>query len=602
MSTAAVIPSFIGRGAAANTGRFFSLPKFRMHAFVFATIMLLTGGAGILIQYVLSVVYAYLLGGTIEQFITTLAVMLLGMGVGLILVKRITLLCEAFVAAELLLAFFAASAAVGTQWLFVVGGDDFVWMKVIQMLIMGMLIGIEIPLVMEINKQYTESLGQNMAETWAYDYFGGFLFSLGWLWALYLSVPVTYLSLAVGACNLTVAVIALCFFWRRGLLKRRTHGLLLAFGSVLMAVVLMIGLAKSDVWAGMLMQKMYENPIVFQTTTKYQNIVITEGEHPTLPAGSNTEVFINGNKQLSSVDEKRYHEPLVHPAMNAAARRDHVLVLGGGDGMAVREILKYPDVKDITLVDLDPEMIRLARDNPILRELNGDAFHKARVHSSASPGVTDTRKQREVLVETGEHHVVCGQNQLGNADCATEPVTESVATVDVFTVDADKFIGEQSRLFDVVIIDLPDPNSPELAKLYSLEFYQKVLRAMSPDGVVVVQATSPYHAKETFLCVMRTMAAAGLGVVPYHVNVPSFGDWGWVIGSPSLPTQGLYDRLVAIEFPAPLASVLDELDENVLRASLVFNKGELNTHNTAISTVMDPIVYRYYEYYGWKVE
>lgn len=601
MTVAVPVPS-PGRGASATVGRSFSLPRIRIHALVFATIMLLTGGAGILIQNVLSVVYTYLLGGSIEQFTTTLAVMLLGMGVGVILEKRITLLGEAFVAAELLLAFLGASATVGTQWLFVVTGDDFVWVKFVQMMIMGMLIGIEIPLVMRINERYTRSLGQNMAETWAYDYFGGFLLSLGWLWALHQSVPVTQIGTAVGACNLAVAVIALCFFWQHGLLKRRVYGLLLAVGSILMGIALVIGANNSGAWAAMLTQKMYEDPVVFQTTTKYQNIVVTESEHPTLPAGKKHELFLNGNKQFSSVDERRYHEPLVHPAMNAAAKRDHVLVLGGGDGMAVREILKYPDVQDITLVDLDPGMIRLAQDNPILRELNEDAFRNARVHASASPGVTDTGQHREVLVETGEDRVACQPNEVGSVDCVSEPVTESVATVDVFTVDADKFIGKQGNLFDVVVIDLPDPNSVELAKLYSLEFYQKVKQAMSPDGIVVVQAASPYHAKEAYLCIMRTMAAAGLGVVPYHVNVPSFGDWGWVIGSPSLLAKGLYDRLTNIEFPNHLRDKLHELDENVLRASLVFNKGDLETQDTAISRVMDPVIYQYYEYYGWKVE
>jgi spermidine synthase len=148
-------------------------------------------------------------------------------------------------------------------------------------------------------------------------------------------------------------------------------------------------------------------------------------------------------------------------------------------------------------------------------------------------------------------------------------------------------------------VDLPDPNSIELAKLYSLEFYNKIKRNMSPDGIVVVQSTSPYHAKETYLCIMRTMADAGLGVVPYHENVPSFGDWGWIIGSPSMTSNALANRAQSLDsFPVDTLAV----DNSVFHRSLIFNKGALTSTNNEISTLLRPTVFNYYTYEAWKTD
>lgn len=596
------VPSFLERGATASRP---SQPSamLAIRAYFTLTVMLITGATGAQIQIVYSRVYTYLIGNSIEQFNVTIGVMLGAMGIGLFVQKLLLdALCEIFVVNELLLALLAGFAAIGTQWLFAVTGDDFAWMKLVQIFVAGFLIGMEIPLLMRINERFAKSLGHNMAETWSWDYIGGALGIFLGIFALRHDISVTDTSIYVGLGNLAVAVIALVFFWQSGLLKWRLSGLVLLVISIGVAVALVFSLINADSWSKAITQKLYENPIVTQEHTKYQEIVITKEETPGDPANPNIELFLNGNKQFSSIDEKIYHEHLVHPAMNAAAKRRHVLILGGGDGMALREVLKYPEVQDVTLVDLDPKMIELATKDPDLSDLNKGAFKDARVNPKGGRGVTDTGKTQEVMVETGTSSVTCEPNLKGGADCATKPELESVGTVDVFTVDADQFIGNSDKLYDVVIVDLPDPNSPELTKLYSMEFYQKVKRSLSPDGIVVVQATSPYHAREAYLCILRTMAAAGLGVVPYHANVPSFGDWGWVMGSPSLSSQALYDRVSSIEFPSSIRAKLKELDENVMRASLVFNKGELHSPYTAVSTVMNPVILKLYVDDGWKVE
>ena len=186
------------------------------------------------------------------------------------------------------------------------------------------------------------------------------------------------------------------------------------------------------------------------------------------------------NQQFSSYDEERYHEPLVHPALALAGNRAEVLILGGGDGLAVREVLKYSQVKAVTLVDLDPEMTTLAATHPVFLQLKGQAFADPRV---------------------------------------------SVVNADAFS-----FLQDTSHLFDVIIIDLPDPNSVELARLYSLNFYRLCKKHLKRGGTLVTQATSPFFSRQAFVCIQKTMAEAGFSVLPYHNHVPTLGEWGFVLG------------------------------------------------------------------------
>lgn len=556
---------------------------------ILAFVMLATGAAGLVYEYVLSTVNTYLVGNSIEQFSITIGIMFLMMGVGGFMQKYMRHgLVETFVLAELLLVLLGGFSPIAMQWVFSTMQADFPWIKMVYVCCIGLLIGIEIPLVMRINERFTTSLGSNIAGTWAWDYVGGALGVAVWIAMLRLYVPITHISFFVAGCNLAVAIVALWFFWRRGLLQWKFSGIGAALVSVLVVVMTVAGFANVDTWSKVLSQKLYEDPIVFQEQTKYQNIVMTETPDLDSANGKTYELFLNGNKQFNSKDEKIYHELLVHPAMNLAARHERVLVLGGGDGMALREIVKYPDVKEVTLVDLDPGMIELARTNPLVTQLNGNSFADARVHSSMPAGIHDTGEQRDVRVDTGANDPSDGS-----------PVTESIGKVDIFTIDADLFVSAQTGPWDVVIVDLPDPNSIELSKLYSEEFYSKIKHNMSPDGIVVVQSTSPYHAKETYLCIMRTMAAAGLGVVPYHENVPSFGDWGWLIGSPGFSGDALRERAGTLgSFPVETRAV----DHNVFHRALIFNKDALVSGSTEISTLLRPTVFNYYTYEAWKTD
>jgi spermidine synthase len=218
----------------------------------------------------------------------------------------------------------------------------------------------------------------------------------------------------------------------------------------------------------------FNEPVIYSTSSPYQRIVITRTKRE-------LRLYLNGNLQFSSADEYRYHEALVHPAMMASHQPRHILVMGGGDGLAVREILRYPSVETVTLVDLDANMTRLFSTEPILRRLNHSSFHDPRVT--------------------------------------------------IYNQDAFVWLRDNHQVFDCAIIDFPDPSNFSIGKLYTFSFYQLVKRSLSPEGVAVIQSTSPYVAPKSFWCVTETLKAAGFHTIPYHNYVPSFGEWGYTMAT-----------------------------------------------------------------------
>ncbi|MBA2644230.1 MAG: methyltransferase domain-containing protein, partial [Solirubrobacterales bacterium] len=284
-------------------------------------------------------------------------------------------------------------------------------------------------------------------------------------------------------------------------------------------------------------QVLYDDPIAHTEQTRHQEITLTRSRD-----GRDLRLFLNGDLQFSSLDEHRYHESLVHPAMSGPHER--VLVLGGGDGLALREVLRYPDVREVVEVELDPRMIELASSRPDLRALNADAMEDPRVR--------------------------------------------------VVVADAFKWLREGSERFDVVIVDFPDPDSEDLAKLYSTELYSMVARRhLTPDGRMVVQSGSPYFAPEAFWGIEATVRAAGLGVVPYHVDVPSFGDWGFVLAQ-----AGARPELRLDSAPAGLRF----LDDRVLEAARAFPRDRSRAaYDVEPSTLDRPAIVEYSRR-GWRDE
>lgn len=220
--------------------------------------------------------------------------------------------------------------------------------------------------------------------------------------------------------------------------------------------------------------RLYRDKIILNKQTKYQKIVVTKHK-------DDLRLYINGNIQFSTIDEYRYHESLVHIPMSVSEDKSKILILGGGDGLAVREVLKYEEVDKITLVDLDKEMVELSQNNKEIRKVNNDSLNSDKL---------------KIVYE-----------------------------------DAFEYLENSNELFNIILVDLPDPNDENLNKLYTNIFYRLVSNRLDKDGVISIQSTSPYYAKEAFWCINKTLEEEGLNVIPYHVEVPSFGDWGFQLAS-----------------------------------------------------------------------
>lgn len=248
----------------------------------------------------------------------------------------------------------------------------------------------------------------------------------------------------------------------------------LRYTGIVLTILIGLGFLFGEKYAYTLENKLYRDPIVLKKETKYQNIIMTKGP-------GDVRLYQNGQLQFSEADEHRYHEALIHIPMSLAPQKQNVLVLGGGDGLATRELLKYKEVKTITLVDLDPEMIKLAKENPHLLRLNQKSF--------------DSNK------------------------------------MNIINDDAFNFLKRTHKLYDVIIIDLPDPNNEALNKLYTWEFYSLVRNHLAPSGFVSIQSTSPVFATEAFWTISKTVKSTGLHVKNYHLDIPSFGNWGFTVAS-----------------------------------------------------------------------
>jgi spermidine synthase len=332
----------------------------------------------------------------------------------------------------------------------------------------------------------------------------------------------------MGVLNLAVASLLMVTFHRR--LSRRWRRRLWVLAGSITTLLVAGTVASADVVA-FFEQQLYRDRIIYRTQSAYQRIIITRD-------ADDVRLFLDGNLQFSSRDEYRYHEMLVHPVMQAARSHESVLVLGGGDGLVARELLKYDTVQEIVIVDLDPAITELAASHPTLRDINGDALADSRVT--------------------------------------------------VINQDAFNYVRDGTRRFPVVIIDLPDPNNEGLSKLYSQQFYRLLHERLSRDGVFVTQATSPYFVRRVYWSIVDTIAASGFEVVPLRAHVPSFGEWGFVVGSVTgEPRIGVPENIT-----------LRYLNPAVLATAQVFDP-DTDRIEGGINTLDNPILPRFYEQ-GWQ--
>lgn len=426
---------------------------------------------GLIYELVAGTLASYLLGDSVTQFSTVIGIYLFAMGIGSWLSRFIKRnLLGWFVQVEILV---GVVGGISSTILFIIFPfvDTFGILLYALVGITGMLVGIEIPLLLRILKDRLE-FSELVSRVFTFDYIGALLASL-----IFPLVLVPYLGLVktsylFGILNVSVAIVICYKFsdeipWLR--LQKTT--------ATISVLLLLLGFMYADRLMEYAESSAYPDKVIYATSTRYQRIVITRG--------NDLRLFLNGNLQFSSADEYRYHEALVHPGLAATQHKANVLVLGGGDGLAVREVLKYPDVRKITLVDLDPGMTDLFIHNPLLSELNE--------RSLSSDKLT------------------------------------------VINADALRWVTGCTEKFDFIIVDFPDPANFSVGKLYTRTFYQALYNITAPGGFVAVQSTSPYFAKKSFWCIETTMRDAGFKTFPYHVNVPSFGEWGYVLAGNTQP-------------------------------------------------------------------
>ncbi|MES2774876.1 MAG: polyamine aminopropyltransferase [Bacteroidota bacterium] len=421
---------------------------------------------GLIYELVAGTLASYLLGDSITQFSIIIGVYLFSMGVGSYLSKFINGdLLSWFIKIELLVGLVGGFSAAILFLLFPVAASFRIVLYAL-VFITGMLVGVEIPLLMRI-LQDKVAFKDLVSRVFTFDYIGALLASLIFPLVLVPHLGLIRTSLFFGILNLLVGLYLLHYFRHE---LRKTAVIRFSGIAILLAEVLAFAFSESIMSFSETMA--YNDNIVYAGSSPYQRLVITRNKRE-------MRLYLNNNLQFSSADEYRYHEALVHPAMTASHHPKKILVLGGGDGLAVREVLKYPSVESVLLVDLDPKMTRLFSTQEVLTSLNKNSL-------------TDKK-------------------------------------VTVLNADAFTWLRDNKQLFDCVIIDFPDPSTFSVGKLYTTSFYQLLKKSMQPDAVAVVQSTSPFAAPKSFWCVSQTLQAAGFSTVAYHNYVPSFGEWGYVM-------------------------------------------------------------------------
>lgn len=482
--------------------------------------VLIIAACGLIYELLAGTVASYVLGDSVTQFSLIIGLYLSALGVGAWLSRFLDHdLAARFVDVELAVALIGGLSA---PMLFL-GFSRLEWFRLFLFAIVfaiGVLVGLELPILMRILKEHLD-FKELVSRVLSFDYIGSLFAAVLFPMFLMPRLGLVRTSILFGLLN---AAVGLYGTW---LLRPLLRGVtVLRIRAVVVILVLVVALVRADTLTTLAEDELYADDIVYSTSSPYQRILVTR-------ARTGFQLFLNGNLQFSSSDEYRYHEALVHPAMSTARVPRQVLILGGGDGLALREVLKYAIVEKVTLVDLDPKMTALSEAFPPLGRLNAQALRDRRVT--------------------------------------------------VVNEDAMIWLERVRNSFDTVIVDFPDPSSFSLGKLYTTRFYRLLRAHMTPDAAMSVQSTSPLFARRSYWCIVRTMEAAGLHVRPYQTTVPSFGVWGF-----ALAMQRPFDA------PKHVGAPVRFLDDATLAAMFVFPR-DMTAVPVEINRLDNQMLVRYYE-------
>lgn len=426
----------------------------------------LIAACGLIYELIAGTLASYLLGDSILQFSTIIGTYLFAMGVGSWLSKFLRRgLVARFISIEIMVGVVGGFSS-SILFLGFAYGQGFRPLLYGVVMVVGVLVGLEIPLLMRILKERFE-FSDLVSNVLTFDYLGALGASLLFPLILVPKLGLVRSAIVFGLLNVGVALWSTWFF--REQLGRPWR--LRATGAIAF-LCLCAGLIWADEISNVADNSLYADDVILSRQTRYQRIVLTRWK-------DDIRLFLSSHLQFSSRDEYRYHEALVHPALAALPGVKHVLILGGGDGLAAREVLRYETVESITLVDLDPEMTALFKTHPMLKTLNSDSLNSPRLK--------------------------------------------------VHNADAFPWLEQSRDVYDAVIIDFPDPTNFSLGKLYTTAFYRLLKKHVAPHGLIVVQSTSPLFARQSYWCIVETLRLAGWRTSPYHAYVPSFGEWGFVL-------------------------------------------------------------------------
>lgn len=506
----------------ASHGRYQDLPK--RQAMVLLISIMIVALCGIVYELIIGTVSSYLLGNSVYQFSLTIGFFMFAMGVGSY-VSRFIMgnLIAAFVCVELILALIGGLCSIAlfmlfpfAPWLYTVGMFTFISA-------IGFLVGLEIPLLTRVLSERSTTR-ESIADVLSLDYIGALIGSVAFPVLLLPSLGLITASFAIGLINATVALLNV--FWLRDHFEKPKRMIVLAVGAILLLFGLTLLASRITAFA---QDHLYFDQVVWRSQSPYQSLVVTNTWQK-----NDIRLFIDGHLQFAETDEYRYHEALVHPVMSwGTSPAERVLVLGGGDGLAIREILKYPDVQRIDLVDLDPEMTELGREFAPMVRLNEGSMLSSRVH--------------------------------------------------VYNQDAFLYVKETDQVYDRIIIDFPDPHNEALSKLYSIEFYAMVAGVLAEDGTIVSQSSSPFFAPHSYWTVATTLNEIFPSVVSYQIGIPSFGIWGFNLASRNSATEPL-------AFPDGLRFLTDAS----FAASRIFSDDLLPRRDVHVNSIFNPTIYEEY--------
>lgn len=543
-------------------------------------ILAVLAGCGLIYEYLMSHYAGRVLGAIETVIFGMIGIMIVAMGIGAFLARYIRCPFTGFAWLEVLIAFLGSlsvliiATIISFSYTFpfviaknfglppdlIPSGGIIELMRILANttpyiigFIIGVLVGMEIPLVARAREiLHQQHLQHNAGAIYGVDYIGAGIGAVIWV-GFMLALQPAFAAVLTASANLAIGFLFYALFRQR--IRHATPLLLVHFAVA--SILVCVGLYGQK-WEMHLEDLLYQDKVIYRKNTPHQHLVLTERiMNPEQP--SILSFYINGRLQFSSYDEQIYHSMLVYPAMAASARHENILIIGGGDGLAIREVLRWQP-KNVTLLDIDISVVKLF----------------------SEPVVFDG-------------HVI-NKRLLKMNDYAFSDPRVQVHLGDAFLTVNELLASNQS--FDTIIVDLPDPGHPDLSKLYSARFYGKLLTLLSGDGSLVVQSTSPYHAKKAFLSIGKTVKHAGFKhVEQYHHNIPSFGEWGWTIAT----KQGVSATARIKRLPELTVDDTWISREKIL-AAFVFSKNFFaEIDSIAINRLGTQSVYQYH-HQGWEEE